>query len=90
MSVNLDPNNKYTQQYGGAFPVNSLPEGLKAVPQGSPGHYVIAPATPMSFENFQGLLNQVELGNAPATPMSFDNYQGLLNQVELGNFNVIR
>lgn len=63
LSVNLDPKEKFVQQHGGAFPVNSLPEGLKAVQSGKAGHYVIAPATPMSFDNFQGLLNQVELGN---------------------------
>jgi hypothetical protein len=63
LSVNIDPKDKFVQQHGGAFPVNSIPEGLQLLPSGRPGHYVIAPATPMTLERYQQLLNQVQLGN---------------------------
>jgi filamentous hemagglutinin len=68
LSVNIDPKDKFVQQYGGAFPVGSIPEGLQLLPSGRPGHYVIAPATPMTFERYQQLLNQVRLGNFNVRP----------------------
>ena len=50
LSLNLNPKDPFVQKFGGAFPVNSLPEGLQALQSGKPGHFVVAPATPMSFE----------------------------------------
>ena len=76
LSLNVDPKNKFIQQYGGAFPVIQLPDGLQIVQSGSPGHYVISPTKPMSFEQYQGLLDQVQLGtfNSP-----LKNSQNLTN-----------
>jgi len=68
LSLNLDPKDQWIQKYGGAFPVNKLPEGLKAVQSGKPGHFVVAPSAPMSFENFQRLLNQIDLGTFNTIP----------------------
>jgi len=68
LSLNLNPKDPFVQKYGGAFPVKSLPEGLQLLPSGNPGHLVIAPAAPMTFEKFQQLLNQVQLGNVNAIP----------------------
>lgn len=68
LSLNLDPKDKFIQQYGGAFPVNRLPEGLQALQSGKAGHYVVAPAAPMPFEKYQQLLNQIQLGNFNVLP----------------------
>jgi hypothetical protein len=68
LSLNLNPKDPFIQQYGGAFPVNSLPEGLQALPSGRPGHFVIAPVTPMTFEKYQQLLNKIQLGNFNVLP----------------------
>lgn len=63
LSLNLDPKNPFIQKYGGAFPVDSVPKGLQIQQSGQPGHFVISPAAPMTFEIYQQLLNQVQLGN---------------------------
>jgi hypothetical protein len=68
LSLNLDPQDPFIQKYGGAFPVNSLPEGLQALPSGRPGHFVVSPATPMTFEAYQGLLDRIQLGNFNVLP----------------------
>ena len=68
LSLNLNPLDKFIQQYGGAFPVNSLPDGLQALQSGKAGHFVISPVTPMSFERYQQLLNQIQLGNFNKIP----------------------
>jgi hypothetical protein len=68
LSLNVNPKDPFIQKYGGAFPVDSLPQGLQAVPSGKPGHFVVAPATAMTFEKFQGLLNQIRLGNFNILP----------------------
>lgn len=68
LSLNLDPKDSFIQKYGGAFPVNSLPEGLQALQSGKAGHFVVAPSTPMTFEKYQGLLNQIQLGNFNVLP----------------------
>ena len=68
LSLNLDPRDPFIQKYGGAFPVESLPDGLQALQSGQPGHFVVAPATPMSFEKYQQLLNRIQLGNFNALP----------------------
>lgn len=63
ISLNLDPKDHFVQYHGGAFPVNSLPMGLQAVQTGKPGHYVVSPTQPMTFERYEQLLNQIQLGN---------------------------
>jgi len=68
LSVNLDPKERFIQKYGGAFPVDSMPEGLQALASGKPGHFVIAPARPMTLDNYQGLLNQIRLGDFNVIP----------------------
>lgn len=69
LSLNLDANNPFIQKYGGAFPVDSVPEGLQVLQSGKDaGHYVIAPSSPMSLEKYQELLNKVELGNFNVVP----------------------
>lgn len=68
LSLNLNPKDKFIQQYGGAFPVNHVPEGLQVLQSGKAGHYVISPASPMSFEKYQGLLHHVQLGNSNIIP----------------------
>jgi len=64
LSVNIDPKDVFIQKYGGAFPVEQLPDGLQVVQSGRPGHYVIAPARPMSPEAYQELLDNVKLGSS--------------------------
>ncbi len=68
LSLNLNPNDPFIQKYGGAFPVDSVPEGLQIVQSGNPGHYVIAPSAPMSFERYQQLLSKVQLRNFNLLP----------------------
>ena len=68
LSLNVDPKNPFIQKYGGAFPVENVPEGLQILQSGGPGHYVIAPATPMTFEQYQQLLRQVQLGTSNLVP----------------------
>lgn len=68
LSLNLDPMDPFIQKYGGAFPVNSLPEGLQALQSGKTGHFVVTPVKPMAFETYQELLNRVQLGNFNALP----------------------
>lgn len=47
---------------------SSPSEGLQALQSGKTGHFVVAPATPMTFETYQGLLNRIELGNFNVLP----------------------
>jgi RHS repeat-associated protein len=60
VSVNTNP--KSVKQFGGAYRVGNLPEGLAVVQQGSDsGHYQITPTKPMTVEQYNKLLGQVEL-----------------------------
>ncbi len=68
LSLNVNPADTFIQKYGGAFPVDSLPEGLQVLQSGKAGHFVISPSTPMTFENYQQLLNEVQLGNFNKLP----------------------
>jgi hypothetical protein len=63
LSININPKDLFIQKYGGAFPLKSLPDGLQVIQSGKPGHYVIAPEVPMPFEDFQKLLDKIELGD---------------------------
>ena len=50
------------EQFGGAYRVESIPEGLTIQQRGRhPGHYELMPADPISFERYVELLKQVVL-----------------------------
>ena len=50
------------EQFGGAYRVESIPEGLKIQQRGrDPGHYELMPAEPMSLERYVELLKHVVL-----------------------------
>ena len=68
LSLNIDPKDKFIQQYGGAFPVNDVPKGLQVLQSGKPGHDVVSPEKPMAFESYQQLLKQIQLGNFNVLP----------------------
>jgi|GEM_PF-5870492 len=68
LSLNIDPNNKFIQQYGGAFPVASVPDGLQILQSGHPGHYVVAPKVPMTFEAYEALCEKLVLGLSNRIP----------------------
>jgi len=49
-------------RFGGAYEVESVPDGLKVQQRGrDPGHYELMPAEPMTFERYVELLEQVVL-----------------------------
>jgi hypothetical protein len=64
VSLNLDKNYKFIQQYGGAFEVDisSIPKELK-IKQTKGTHYEITPnkGGTMTLETYQGLLKQVKV-----------------------------
>ena len=50
------------EQFGGAWRVNVIPEGLKAEQRGKDiRHYELMPAVPMTFDRYVSLLAQVVL-----------------------------
>ena len=60
LSVNADPN--AVAKFGGAYKVQSIPEGLKVIQRGQNlMHFEIVPEYAMSLENYQALLYQVQL-----------------------------
>lgn len=49
-------------RFGGAYEVESIPDGLKVQQRGrDAGHYELMPAEPMTFEKYAELLEQVVL-----------------------------
>ena len=59
-SVNVDPNR--VTNFGKAYELKSLPDGLKIEQSGSdPGHFEVRPQYPMPVQEYQDLLNQIEL-----------------------------
>lgn len=68
LSLNANRLDTFIQKYGGAFPVNNVPDGLQILQSGKAGHFVISPTAPMSFEAYQQLLNRVELGKFNLLP----------------------
>ncbi|WP_211233800.1 hypothetical protein [Comamonas composti] len=68
MSLNINPHDPFIQKYGGAFPVNSLPNGLQVMQSGNTNHFVVAPANPMTFESYQKLLSEIRLGSFNLIP----------------------
>ena len=61
LSLNIDPKNLFIQKWGGAFRVADIPEGLQVLQSGNPGHYVVAPASPMTFEAYHALCSRISL-----------------------------
>jgi len=56
VSVNVDPR----RVPGQAYRIDSIPDGVRIIQRGNkPFHFEIAPAWPMTHEQFQNLLNQV-------------------------------
>ncbi len=58
VSVNVNPND-LPIKYGKPKIVKYLPDGLKIIPRGKPGHYEIVPEYPMALAEFQLKLNQI-------------------------------
>lgn len=59
VSVNVDASK--VSKFGGAYKLDSLPEGLKIIQRGADaGHFEIVPAKPMTMNEFQWLLNQIK------------------------------
>ncbi|MGN6711392.1 cellulose binding domain-containing protein [Anaerocolumna jejuensis] len=59
--VSLNVNPSAVSKYGGAYKIDSLPDGLKIIQQGkNVEHYVIVPSRSMGVDEFQGLLNQIK------------------------------
>lgn len=60
VSINVDTNN--VSKFGGAYKIESIPEGLKIVQRGAKlEHFEIVPEYEMPLEEFQNLLNQIEI-----------------------------
>ena len=58
--VSLDVNPETVSRFGGAYKIESLPEGLKIIQRGArPEHFEIVPEYEMPLETFQELLNQI-------------------------------
>ena len=58
--VSLDVNPETVSKFGGAYKIESLPEGLKIIQRGArPEHFEIVPEYEMPLETFQELLNQI-------------------------------
>ena len=68
LSLNIDPKNPNIGKYGGAFPVEGVPDGLQILQSGAPGHYVVAPKVPMTFEEYQALCERLLLGLSNKLP----------------------
>ena len=61
ISLNSDPNASQIVKYGGPYKVDSIPDGLQITQVGKEGHFELAPARSMTMEQYQGLLQQVQL-----------------------------
>jgi len=60
-SVNVNPNDPNVVKYGGAYRIDSLPEGLKITnPTGKEGHFEIVPEKAVSIDAFNDLLKKVK------------------------------
>ena len=60
--ISLFANPATVERFGGAYRVESIPEGLKMQQRGrAPGHYELMPAEPISFERDVELLKHVVL-----------------------------
>ena len=62
LSLNADPLEEIIVNKGGAYQIESIPDGLKIIQQGGKlKHFVISPKELMPEEEFQNLLNQVKV-----------------------------
>ncbi|WP_186786051.1 polymorphic toxin-type HINT domain-containing protein [Paenibacillus agilis] len=60
--VSLDVKPDTVSKFGGAYRIDSLPDGLKIIQRGSRAeHFEIVPAYNMSIDEFQILLNQINV-----------------------------
>ena len=58
ISLDVDPNN--VSQFGGAYKIEAIPEGLKIIQRGTRlEHFEIVPSKPMTLNEYQDLLNQI-------------------------------
>ena len=60
VSLNSNPNNPNVVRNGGAFEVKSIPEGLQII-RTKDDHFEIVPTRPMTVDDYNDLLKQVEL-----------------------------
>jgi len=60
--VSVDAAPEHIARFGGAYVVRGVPEGLTIIQRGRRlSHYEILPAFPMTPDQYQSLLDQVEL-----------------------------
>ncbi len=60
VSVHIDPNK--VAKFGGAYKIHKLPKGLKIIQRGTDqGHFEIVPEYDMTLEQFQKLLDLIEV-----------------------------
>ena len=58
VSINVDPD--IVSKFGGAYKIESIPDGLKIVQRGAKlEHFEIVPEYEMTLEEFQNLLNHL-------------------------------
>ena len=58
--VSLDVNPETVSKFGGAYRIETIPEGLNTIQRGARAeHFEIVPAYEMPLEQFQELLNQI-------------------------------
>lgn len=56
--ISLFDNRAKVEQFGGAYEIESIPDGLKIQQRGrDPGHYELMPAEPMTFERYVDLVD---------------------------------
>ncbi|MDK8183733.1 hypothetical protein [Paenibacillus sp. UMB4589-SE434] len=59
--ISLDTNPNTISKFGGAYRIESLPDGLKIIQRGSRlEHFEIVPSYNMHLKQFQQLLNQIK------------------------------
>lgn len=59
--LSLDINPDTVSKFGGAYKIESIPDGLKVIQRGSRAeHFEIVPTKPVTVEQFQELLNQIK------------------------------
>jgi len=63
--LSLDVSAEAMSRFGGAFRIDSLPEGLQIIQRGKKlGHFEIVPTSPITPERFQELLNLIKISPA--------------------------
>jgi len=64
--ISVDSNANNVVRFGGAYPVISIPPGLKIIQRGQrETHFEIVPASPMTSAEYQALLDEIELETTP-------------------------